>query len=234
MLQGKNRLTKDVVNRKILFVEDDLSLLMQMKNWFEAKGNTVRAASSLLAARTILEEFEPDMIVLDVILPDGSGLDLLKNFDSLPPVIILSDLGNEENILDGFQAGVTDYIVKPCSMRLLETRMRLRFLPSDQSVVECGGLRIDSYERTAFYREKALNLTSSEFNILWFFMNHPNKFFTSDEIYEQVWDAPSLKTTTIRRHLSTLRQKLKELSEIPLIHTEFGKGYIFLQQGVNK
>lgn len=234
MLQGNNRPIQDIVNRKILFVEDDLSLLTQMEIWFASKGNIVRAACSLLAARTMLEEFRPDMIVLDVILPDGSGLELLKKLAPLPPVIVLSNLGNEENILDGFQAGVTDYIVKPCSMRLLETRMSLRFLPPAQSVLEYQGLRIDSNNRTAFYRGKPLTLTSCEFNILWFLMNHPNRLFTADEIYEQIWDAPSLKTTTIRRHLSTLRQKLKELSENALIHTEFGKGYAFLPQGATK
>ncbi len=225
---------QEITNRKILFVEDDISLLTQMENWFASKENIVRAASSLLAARTMLKEFMPDMIVLDAILPDGSGLELLKNLVPLPPVIVLSDLGDEENILDAFQAGVADYIVKPCSMRLLEARMSLRFFPPSQSVLESRGLRIDSNNRTAFYRGKSLNLTSSEFNILWLLMNNPNRLFTADEIYEQIWDAPSLKTTTIRRHLSTLRKKLKELSGDSLIHTEFGKGYVFLMQGTAK
>lgn len=231
MFEQKNRPAEDVVNRRILFVEDDASLLTQMKNWFEAKGNAVRAASSLLDARTALENFTPEMIVLDVILPDGSGLELLQDLPSLPPVIVLSDLGDENNIIDGFLAGVTDYIVKPCSMRLLEARMRLRFLPRDESVAEYRGLRIECDSRKVFYMGKPVPLTSSEFNILWFLMKHPGKFFSADEIYENVWTAPSLQTTTIRRHLSTLRQKLKELSSENIIFTEFGKGYAFLPQG---
>lgn len=231
MFEQKNKPAEDVVNRRILFVEDDASLLTQMKNWFEAKGNAVRAASSLLDARTALENFTPEMIVLDVILPDGSGLELLQDLPSLPPVIVLSDLGDENNVIDGFLAGVTDYIVKPCSMRLLETRMRLRFLPRDESVAEYRGLRIECDSRTVFYFGKPVPLTSSEFNILWFLMKNPGKFFSADEIYENVWTAPSLQTTTIRRHLSTLRQKLKELSSENIIYTEFGKGYAFLPQG---
>lgn len=223
---------QDIFNRKILFVEDDPELLSQMKNWFQTNGNQIFSASSLHEASLILEDVNPDMIVLDIILPDGSGLNLLKGLSYVPPVIILSNLGNEDNILDGFQAGATDYIVKPCTMRILETRMRLRLLPSEQAVLSYGDLQIDSNSRTAFYCGSPLSLTSSEFNILWFLMNHPNRFYTADEIYEQVWDAPSLQTTTIRRHLSTLRQKLKEVSKENLIHTEFGKGYALLKGGL--
>ena len=112
-------------------------------------------------------------------------------------------------------------------MNILETRIRLRFLPASRAKISCCGLHIDSNKRTASYCGNLLTLTSSEFNILWFFMNHPNRFFTSDEIYENVWDAPSLQTTTIRRHLSTLRQKLKSATGETLIHTAFGKGYAF-------
>lgn len=223
----ESRLRQDITDRRILFVEDNTELLSEMKNWFSAKGNIVRTADCLREAKAILDNEQPEMIVLDVVLPDGSGLELLENLVPLPPVIILSDLGNEENILDGFSAGVVDYVVKPCSMRLLEARMRLRFLPQSESVVESGQLIVDSRKRTVFYAGKNVSLTSSEFNILWFLMKNPCEFFSADEIYERIWAAPSLQTTTIRRHLSTLRRKLKEFSKENIICTEFGKGYTF-------
>lgn len=224
-------MAENIISRKILFVEDDPALLGEMTDWFREKGNLVWGADSLLEARAVLEKVQPEMIVLDIILPDGSGLELLRNLSPVPPVIVLSDLGNEENILEGFQAGVVDYIVKPCSMRLLEARMKLRFLPHNECVCVYGGLRLDSCKRSVHYFGKPVPLTSSEFNILWFLMQNPGNFFSADEIYEQVWSAPSLQTTTIRRHLSTLRQKLKELSKENIIHTEFGKGYAFFPQG---
>lgn len=224
-------MAENIISRKILFVEDDPALLGEMTDWFREKGNLVWGADSLLEARAVLEKVQPEMIVLDIILPDGSGLELLRNLSPVPPVIVLSDLGNEENILEGFQAGVVDYIVKPCSMRLLEARMKLRFLPHNECVCVYGGLRLDSCKRSVHYFGKPVPLTSSEFNILWLLMKNPGKFFSADEIYEQVWSAPSLQTTTIRRHLSTLRQKLKELSKENIIHTEFGKGYAFFPQG---
>lgn len=84
---------KPVTGRKILFVEDDEELLAEMKAFFENNNNNVWTASSLFEAREILSKIRPEMIVLDIILPDGTGLDLLKNITPLPPVIILSDLG---------------------------------------------------------------------------------------------------------------------------------------------
>lgn len=179
-------MAENIISRKILFVEDDPALLGEMTDWFREKGNLVWGADSLLEARAVLEKVQPEMIVLDIILPDGSGLELLRNLSPVPPVIVLSDLGNEENILEGFQAGVVDYIVKPCSMRLLEARMKLRFLPHNECVCVYGGLRLDSCKRSVHYFGKPVPLTSSEFNILWFLMKNPGKFFSADEIYEQV------------------------------------------------
>lgn len=224
-------MTKEVFHRKILFIENDPVLLNEMLSWFRGKNNLVFEADSLKSAKTALQSVQPDMIVLDLALPDGSGLDLLRNLDPTPPVIILSELSDEKDILEGFFAGAVDYIVKPCSMRLLEARIGLRLLPHSDSVIEDMDLRIDKAHRSVTYRGKELSFTSSEFNILWFLMSNPSRFFSADEIYEQVWRAPSLRTTTIRRHLSTLRSKLKNFTNENLIVTDFGKGYAYFPKG---
>ena len=224
----------EISDRKILFVEDDAELLKEMVDWFTAKRNTVYYADTLAKAISVSEKHPSvDMIVLDVILPDGSGLALLERFENLPPVIVLSDLGHEDSVLAGFEAGACDYIVKPCSMKLLEARMKLRFLPSAEAEKTIGGLTINASKRTVFYCGNQVPLTSSEFNILWFLVRNRGEFFHADKIYERVWQAPSLNTTTIRRHLSTLRQKLKEVSHENLVVTEFGKGYAFVAEGKN-
>ena len=111
--------------------------------------------------------------------------------------------------------------------------MKLRLLPSDEAEKTVGGLTVNASKRTVFYRQKPVQLTSSEFNILWFLIRNRGEFFHADKIYERVWQAPSLNTTTIRRHLSTLRQKLKEISNENLVVTEFGKGYAFVAEGKN-
>lgn len=224
-------MTTTVSNRKIIFIEDDKKLLSSMMTWFQGNGNTVFGASKLSEAKNLLSKIQPDILVLDIILPDGSGLDLLT-LPSLPPVVILSDLASEENILAGFDAGAADYVVKPCSMRLLEAHIRLRLLPKKEARREIAGLSADVNSRKVFFAGKPVSLTSSEFNILWFLMTHPGTFYSSDEIYEKIWGEPSLQTTTIKRHLSTLRQKLKALSpEVQFIVTEFKKGYSFLPKG---
>lgn len=223
-----------IINRKILLVEDNTDLLREMTDYFAAKGNKIRAATSLSEAKKILDLFKPDVIVLDVILPDGSGLDLMKERENLPPVIVLSDLGDDDTMLDGFNLGACDYIVKPCSMIILETRIGLRLLSPKNAVVKCGCLVVDSRNRTAQCRGTQLALTATEFNLLWFFVNNPDRFFSSDEIYKRVWKAPALGTSTVRRHLSTLRQKLKQVANENLIYTEFGKGYACSSQEPQK
>lgn len=221
-------MTFEVTDRKILFVEDDKALLKELTEYFKGNGNVVFAADTLKAAREILERERLDAIVLDVILPDGEGPELLKEDKKRPPVVILSDLGGEEDVLSGLFSGAVDYVVKPCSPKLLETRLALRLLPKQSSRILLHELELDASLRTVKYRKKTISLTGSEFNVLHFLMLHAGEFFSSKEIYEYVWKAPSLRTTTIKRHLSTLRCKLKEVTDRNLIVTEFGKGYCFV------
>lgn len=129
-----------------------------------------------------------DAVILDVILPDGNGLELMKiRKDAAIPIIILSDLGSDENIMEGFGVGAADYIVKPASMQILETRITIRLLPKKEARIERNGLTVDSNQRTASYFGKLIPLTSSEFNILFFLITHLGKFFTSDKKYMNVF-----------------------------------------------
>lgn len=221
----------EVTGRRLLIVEDNLDLLDEMAFYFRNKGNVVFTASTLRQATDFFESEKLDAVILDIILPDGEGLTLLENKHTYPPVIILSDLGGDDNITAGLFAGAVDYIVKPCSMLQLEVRLSLRLLPSQDASVSMHGLTLNITERTVKYRDGTVNLTGSEFNILHLLMTHAGHFFTSEEIYEKVWNAPSLQTTTVKRHLSTLRYKLKEVTNKNLIVTEFGKGYCFIAVG---
>lgn len=221
-------------NRKILVVEDDSAYQSEIARFLRCGNNEIIVAASLQDAVKAIEiEKNLDAVILDVRLPDGSGLELFKRCKPLPPVVVLSMLGSDEQILSGLYAGAVDYVVKPCSMKLLETRLALRLLPKEVSYLVFDNLTVDSVTRIVRYNEQPIYLTSSEFNILLFLATHSGKFFLSDEIYENVWDAPSLRTTTIKRHLSTLRHKLKAAApDEELIVTEFGKGYCFLKRRI--
>ena len=217
-----------VCDRKLLFVEDDERLKEEMIGYFSAQ-NTVCSASDVEEAVEILEkEGNFDAVILDLVLRHSMGMDLFGAFPALPPVIILSSLGEEDTVMAGLTSGAADYVTKPCSMRLLETHIALRLQPKSDAVETFGRLSVDANTRTVKYRNTAIPLTPSEFNILFFLVKHRGRYFTADEIYEEIWCAPSLHTTTIRAHLSSLRRKMKEaLPKADIIRTEFNKGYCF-------
>ena len=162
-------------------------------------------------------------------MPDGNGINLL-GYLGKTPVIILSDLGADENVIGGLSAGAADYIIKPCSPKVLEARMALRLLPNSKADISLGGLTLNVSDRTAAYKNNPLELTSSEFNVLMFLMQNAGKFYTANEIYEQVWKMPHLNTETIKKHLSNLRKKMFTVSDdcASLLATKFGKGYAFV------
>lgn len=218
---------KRVEFKKILIVEDDDSLRESLFEYFFVS-NAVTAASDLSQAVQAVQASPFDIILLDVILPDGSGLKLFEYITNTP-VVILSDLGSDGSLLEGFEAGAADYIVKPSSPEIIEARLSLRLLPENEAKLSLYGLEIDLNKRTAVYGKQKLELTSSEFNILTFLMHNAGNFYTANEIYEQVWRMPHLNTSTIKTHLSNLRKKMLLVSKdcADLIITNFGKGYAF-------
>lgn len=214
--------------KNILIVEDGDELRNSLTEYFSAM-NKVTACPSLKSAISATTANEYDIVLLDLILPDGNGINLLEYLGQTP-VIILTDLGTDENVIDGLSAGAADYIVKPCSPKVIEARMTLRLLPNAKSDISLGGLTLNISDRTAVYKNKALELTSSEFNVLMFLMQNAGKFYTANEIYEQVWKMPHLNTETIKKHLSNLRKKMFAVSDdcASLLATKFGKGYAFI------
>ncbi len=222
---------KQVQGRKLLIIDDDQELTREFQTYFEAGGNAVCVAGSIEQGVQHLHNELFDAVILDLLLPDGEGTALLARQKNLPPVIILSVLSDEENMLEGFSLGAQDYVVKPCSPRLLEMRLALRLLPKPMSVLELHGLRIHSGERTLAYQGQPIRLTGSEFNILWFLMSNAGHFFTANQIFEKVWGENSLEQTSIKFHISNLRRKLIEHTGQQLILTKFGNGYTFAMEG---
>jgi DNA-binding response OmpR family regulator len=217
-----------VMFKNILIVEDGDKLRNSLTEYFSAM-NKVTACPTLKSAISACAENEYDITLLDLILPDGNGIELLR-YLRRTPVIILSDLGTDENVIDGLSAGAADYIVKPCSPQVIEAKMSLRLLPNGKANLSSGGLTLNVQSRTAVYKNTVLDFTSSEFNILTFLMQNAGVYFNANEIYEQVWKMPHLNTETIKKHLSNLRKKLLAVSDecAALLATKFGKGYAFI------
>lgn len=219
---------KTLENKSILIVEDSEALQKELYDYFSGSNNVCQV-KFLAEAIEKIRNRTFDIILLDLILPDGSGLSLLKEAENETPVVILSDLSSDKSILQGFDYGAADYIVKPSSPKVIEARMAMRLLPPKEAVITLHGLTVDLKKRTAVYKNYPLVLTSSEFNILVFLMRHAGKFFSANDIYEAVWKMPHLNTQTIRIHMHNLRKKMIQTSEEcgELIITEFGRGYTF-------
>ena len=219
---------KTVENQNILIVEDNDALRARLYNYFSPK-NEVSLAKNLKEALLAVEEKTFSAVILDLVLPDGSGLTLLERTAKDCPVIILSDLGIDESVLDGIGSGAADYIIKPVSEKVLDARMALRLLPPKEATLSLHGMTVNLADRTAFFKAVPIELTSSEFNILAFLMQNAGNVFSALDIYEKVWKMPSLNTQTIRIHLHNLRKKLLLVSPEcgSLIMTEFGQGYFF-------
>jgi len=214
--------------KNILIVEDNDELRSSVSGYLSAMNN-VTSCNNLKSAIAAARENKYDIVLLDVILPDGNGLKLIE-YTGETPVVVLSDLGSDENIIDGISAGAVDYVVKPASNTLIEMRMALRLLPDSKAKITSHGLTLNVARRTARYENKPLDLTSSEFNILTFLMQNAGKYYSAGEIYEQVWKMPHLNTKTIKKHISNLRKKMFAVSEecASLIISQFGSGYAFV------
>lgn len=219
-----------VSGRRLLFVEDDIEFCNQLKTYFEARDNEVVFAHSIKTAREALSGLPFDAVVLDLLLPDGDGIELLDGATDLPPVLILTTVNNEYDMIEGFTAGACDYALKPCSPELLEMRLSLRLLPPAHSTVQMHGIVLDLVKREGYYNDEPLKLTGSEFNILHFFMTNAGQYFRAEAIYEKLWHAPSLHQNSIKYHIFNLRKKLTFATGKSLIEAEYGKGYVFVKE----
>ncbi|MBQ8394189.1 MAG: response regulator transcription factor [Clostridia bacterium] len=218
-----------VKGRTLLFVEPNREYAKQLQEYF-APQNTVIIADCLLTAEECLRLLNFDMVVLDILLRDGSGLNVFEIFKELPPTIVYSSLDNEEAMLESFYLGAADYVIKPCSFKLLEARMYLRLQPVRKSEKTFGLLKINPVSRSVFYNGKQLPFTSSEFNILYYLSTHAGEFYSANDLYENIWQAQSLNTATVRKHISSMRRKLLDATGgKDYILTDFGKGYAFTE-----
>ncbi len=215
----------DLFQRKLLIIENEDRAGTPLREHFASCGMVCLVAKDLSEGRKLLAEDSFDAIILDPVLPDGDGLALFEEESELPPVIVYSEQDDEREMLRAFSLGATDYVVRPCSPLLMEARLSLRLLPRKREVVSCGKLEMNLNSRTVSYDGMAIKLTSSEFRILYFLITHPNKFYSADALYKNVWNALSMQTSVVRFHITNLRKTLLTATGKRIILTEFGTGY---------
>ncbi|MCL2339652.1 MAG: response regulator transcription factor [Actinomycetia bacterium] len=213
----------------ILMVEDDKELLNANKLLLENEGYSVITAERLSAAWEQLAAHKPDVILLDIMLPDGSGLNFLVELrkTSMIPVLMLTALDSDADVVQGLEVGGDDYLVKPFARSVLLARVgALMRRARATEVMEYGTLKLNMKALAANLNGVDLMLTQKDFSLLRYFTQNENRFITSEQLYEQVWNQPlNENTQAIRSATSRLRSKLAG-SGYTIVSVR-GKGYCF-------
>jgi len=228
------------MGERILIVEDDPSILRGLQLNLGMEGYTVRSAMDGETGLELARTESPDLVVVDVMLPRMDGLTLvreLRRADPDLPVLILSAKGQESDKVAGLQLGADDYMVKPFGLKELLARIEalLRRRRSrgetgpNRSVRKAGAVEVDLEARRATVDGNAIELTSREFDLLAFFMNHPERVHSREQLMEAVWGSRYFGTArTVDNFVARLRAHIGDDAENPRhLETVRGVGYRF-------
>jgi two-component system, OmpR family, response regulator len=232
---GKEKSAKPQL-AKILIVEDNEGIGRSLLRGFLENGFEAEWTRTAAEAVTRFADFTPNVIVLDRMLPDGEGLDLIARFHAASPrpaVIVLSALTSVEDRVAGLDQGADDYLPKPFSFAELLARVRavLRRGTETGLVLQVGDLKVDLRTRAVERGGVRIDLTSTESALLEFLMRHPGEVVTRKMILHAVWE-PGVENVTnvVDVYINRLRNKIDKGAERTLIHTARGLGYV-LQEG---
>lgn len=216
---------------KLLLVEDEIDLAKQLEDWFKREQHTVDVVHSGQEALNHLKVSKYDLVILDWMLPQLSGLEVLQHLRSRnnrTPVIMLTAKDSEDDKEKGLDSGADDYVTKPFSLRELSARTRAALRRSSQAantILSSGDIELDPVSRTVSKSSLELHLEPKEFNLLEFFMRHPKQVFSADALIDRVWPSDTLVSTdAIRTYIKILRKKLDNER---IIQNVRGVGYKF-------
>lgn len=219
---------------KLLLVEDDQTLLDTLSFNLEREGYEVVRASDGISALNLAREEKPDLILLDVMLPEMDGLTVCRTLrrEASTPIVLLTARGGEVDRIVGLDSGADDYIVKPFALGELYARLRavMRRGGHDTTVkVESGDLVLDLVGHRAWRNRTGLNLTPKEFDLLAELIRHRGAVLTRDLLLQRIWGYEfSGDTRTVDVHIRGLREKVEEDPANPVrIETVRGLGYRF-------
>ncbi|HSN93074.1 MAG TPA: response regulator transcription factor [Anaeromyxobacteraceae bacterium] len=225
---------------KILVVEDDPSILRGLQINLGMEGYTVRSAMDGETGLSLARSERPDLVVVDVMLPRMGGLEVVRAIreeDPDLPVLILSAKGQEADKVAGLKLGADDYLVKPFGLKellaridaLLRRRRARGETGPDRSIRRAGRIEVDLAARRATVSGREIDLTSREFDLLAFFLGHPDRVHTREQLVQAVWGSRYLGTArTVDNFIARLRSHVGDDPERPRhIETVRGVGYRF-------
>lgn len=218
----------------ILVVEDELRLAEILQKQLQESGFKADVANDGYVGKRMMENFDYDLIVLDINLPLLNGYELCKEIrkkNNKIPIIMLTALGTSENKLIGFEAGADDYVLKPFDYRELLARINVFLKRKNVVLPESRKLTISDFEmdldtKTVTRAGKRIDLTSKEFALMETFLVNKNKLLSREFIIEKVWDLDfETGTNIIDVYVNYLRKKIDKDFEPKIIHTKFGFGF---------
>jgi two-component system, OmpR family, response regulator MprA len=217
----------------VLLVEDDPSMVALVSLGLRYAGFDVVSAGNGQEGLRLAETCQPDLLIVDWMLPGLDGVSLCKRVRALSeiPIIMITARDSIEDRVTGLDTGADDYIVKPFHIDelLARVRARLRRKIVDQNQLEFGGLRLDTDTREVFRERSRLNLTATEFKLLQYFLRHPRQALSKEAILEEVWGYDfGGDANIVEQYVRSLRQKIGEPA---LIQTLRGAGYTLREVG---
>ncbi|MDR2460303.1 MAG: response regulator transcription factor [Deltaproteobacteria bacterium] len=203
---------------QILLIEDENALREIIEFHLMREGYQICSLGNANDALIAMEDAPPDLVLLDLMLPGLQGmqfLDIFRQKDHKTPVIIISARTSEEDIIKALERGADDYLPKPFSVRLLETKIKVALRRQgeqpDANCFESGGVKIQLESHKASSEGRELQLTQKEFDLLALFLRKPQKVFTRNQLLSMVWGYDSdLNSRTVDVHVAMLRKKLGE------------------------
>ncbi|MBE9560363.1 MAG: phosphate regulon transcriptional regulator PhoB [Proteobacteria bacterium] len=220
----------------LLIVEDDPGIQDMLKYSLSAEGYTLHHAYTVKEGWDMIQNKALDLVLLDWMLPDNSGIDLLhriRKYHSMLPVIMVTAKTEEEDRILGLDVGADDYVTKPFSVRELNSRIQalLRRSMPDEQPLHIGELFLDPVSHRVKVNDTALELSPTEFRLLHYFMSHTDRVFTRTQLLDQVWGSQVyVEERTVDVHIRRLRKQLQPFNLDSLLQTVHGSGYRFSRQ----
>lgn len=224
--------------KRILLVDDEKDILELLMYNLQNEGYKVKTASNGKDAVSLAGEYRPDMILLDIMMPDQDGVETCRQLRAIPElsgthIIFLTARSEEYSEVAGFDAGADDYIIKPIKPRALLSRIQASFrrqkiLNQSDDVIKIMNLEIDKTSYTIKIDDQQISLPKKEFELLYFLAQHPNRVFSRDELLRSIWGADIyVLARTVDVHIRKVREKIGN----DYITTVKGVGYKFIDKG---
>jgi two-component system, OmpR family, response regulator len=221
---------------KLLLVEDEEKVAHFIRKGLEEEGYTMDVAYDGKKGLDLMKEFTYDLVLLDLMIPEISGLELLKTIRSWgnnTPVLIITAKSSKEDVVKGLDTGSDDYLTKPFSFDELLARIRAllrRSKKADAHIIEYKDVVLNPYSRKLDIESKEVELTEKEFLIMEFMLKNSEKPLTRKEIAEYVWQNQADSTNIVDVYVNFLRKKIESVSNKKYIHTVRGTGYVLREE----